>query len=375
MSDPALASMTARRIIILRALYLGDLLCAVPALRALRQRFPDAEVTLIGLPWAHDLVGRLPYLDRLLPSPGFRGLPEAPYDQERTERFFAARRQEGYDLAIQMHGSGRSTNDLIAALGAREAIGFGVSGDDRVTATAPWFEEESEVLRCLRLAELVGAGCGNAAIEFPTAPDEDRQASALLSTLPAAGGPLVALHAGAKDPRRRWPAERFAELGDALSVRFGARIVLTGGPDDELIGREIQQRLRAPALNLIGQTDLGAFAAVIARLDLLVTNDTGASHLAAAMRTPSVVLFGFARPERWAPLDGSLHTVIDAVTIGGRTRDPATELSALPMEPVFAACRQKLDMLATRPGARLVHTAPAFLEMPSADEQERACGD
>src|SRR4051812_29458726 len=119
MTDPVLASLSARRIIILRALNLGDLLCATPAFRALRRRFPAAEITLIGLPWARDLVGRSPYLDRLLTSPGFPGLPEVSYEPERTEAFLAKRRQEEYDLAIQLHGSGRTTNSLIAAMGAR----------------------------------------------------------------------------------------------------------------------------------------------------------------------------------------------------------------------------------------------------------------
>ncbi|MFL5761000.1 MAG: glycosyltransferase family 9 protein [Thermomicrobiales bacterium] len=345
MRHPALASLDARRVIILRALYLGDLLCSVPSMRALRQRFPNAEITLIGLPWAQDLVDRLPYLDRLQPSPGFRDLPEVPYDEQRTEQFFAACRQERYDLAIQMHGSGRSTNELVAALGAQETIGFGIAGDRYMTATVPWIEDESEILRCLRLVSLVDASASDTALEFPTSRHEEQHAHALLRALPGSGGPIVALHAGAKDPRRRWPAERFAVLADELYARFGARLILTGNVDDKPIGRAIKRHLRAPVLDLIGQTDFGAFAAVIAGLDLLVTNDTGASHVAAAKRAPSVVLFGFARPNRWAPLDRSLHTVIDAVTIGGGTRNEATALAELPVDPVLAVCSRKLEAL------------------------------
>src|SRR5215207_9031922 len=92
-----------RKIAIFRALFLGDLLCSVPALRALRQRFPSAEITLIGLPWAADLVERLPYLDRLAVFPGYPGIAEAPYQAVRTTGFLAEARAAGYDLAFQMH--------------------------------------------------------------------------------------------------------------------------------------------------------------------------------------------------------------------------------------------------------------------------------
>jgi len=79
-----------RKIVILRALFLGDLLCATPAWHALRQRFPEAEISLIGLPWAKDMVERLPYIDRLLPFPGYPGIPEIEYCAERTEAFLSA---------------------------------------------------------------------------------------------------------------------------------------------------------------------------------------------------------------------------------------------------------------------------------------------
>src|ERR687890_207608 len=99
-----------QRIAIFRALFLGDLLCSVPAFRALRQRFPTAEITLIGLPWTADLVARLPYLDRLAVFPGYPGIAEAPYQPTRTNAFLAEARAADYDLAIQMHGSGDISN-------------------------------------------------------------------------------------------------------------------------------------------------------------------------------------------------------------------------------------------------------------------------
>jgi len=358
------------RIAVLRALFLGDLLCASPALRALRRRFPAAEITLIGLPWAADLAARWPYLDRFAPFPGWPGLAEVPFDPVRTEAFLAAARGDRFDLAIQMHGSGPASNGFVAALGARETVGYSLTADARLTACLPWTEEEHEIRRWLRLVALTprppfprvgegeqnlspqdwgvgGDGGGAERPDFPTTPAERRRARALLAAAPPGDGPLVALHPGAKDAARRWPPERFAALGDALAARWGARLLLTGGDGERALTAAVRSSLRARSLDLAGTTDLGTFAALIAGLDLLVTNDTGASHLAAAAGTRSVVLFGPSRPGRWAPLDRERHSVIDAAALGPagpRPGDPlpggeqGRTLASLPVEPVLTAC-------------------------------------
>jgi ADP-heptose:LPS heptosyltransferase len=101
--------------------------------------------------------------------------------------------------------------------------------------------------------------------------------------------------------------------------------------------------MRQPALDLAGRTDLGSLAALVARLDLLITNDTGASHVAAATGTPSVILFGPNRPEVWAPLDRHRHRVVAASALASDGIDPAHALQHLPVEPVFALCQEQLD--------------------------------
>ena len=158
------------------------------------------------------------------------------------------------------------------------------------------------------------------------------------------GSPLIGLHPGARDPARRWPAERFAALADALVERHGARIVLTGDAGEREIVAAVRGAMRGAALDLTGRTGLGLFAATVARLDLLVTNDTGASHLAAAARTPSVVLFGPTSPEHWGPpADRPEHVALwaghrgdphgeapDAGLLELRVRDVLAALETLP---------------------------------------------
>ncbi|MBW3632235.1 MAG: glycosyltransferase family 9 protein [Chloroflexi bacterium] len=330
------------RISVFQALNLGDLLCTTPALRAIRARFPDAEITFIGRPWAEDFLARLPSVDRFMPFPGFPGIAESPDAAMEIVALWPS-----FALAIQMHGSGEVSNGFVAALGATQSAGFGPAGDERLTTVLDWVENEPEPLRWLRLAEAIGAVPAGLQTEFPLTPADRGRAAALIG--PRDERPLIGLHAGASDPSRRWPAESFAKLGDTLAEGFQARIVLTGSEQERSLTTTVQRLMDAPAIDLAGMTNLGEFAAVISAVDLLVTNDTGASHIAAATETPSVVLFGPTRPERWAPLDRRRHRVIDAASLPGAPDDRAAALQALAVDDVLAAC---LPVLQTREGFR-----------------------
>jgi ADP-heptose:LPS heptosyltransferase len=324
------------RIAIFQALNLGDLLCTTPALRAIRGRFPAAEITFIGRPWAEDFVARLAIVDRFLPFPGFPGIAESPPGAARTVSQWPR-----FDLAFQMHGSGSVSNEFVAALGATHSVGFGPPGERRLTTALSWVELEPEPLRWLRLAEAVGAAAAGLHLEFPVTASERAKAAALIG--PPDGRPVIGLHAGASDPSRRWPAESFANLGDILAERHQARIVLTGSDQERPLTASVRHSMKMPAIDLAGQTELGELAAVVSTLDLLVTNDTGISHVAAATRTPSIVLFGPTRPERWAPLDRRRHHVIDATSYPDAPADGLAALQALSVDDVLAACLALAD--------------------------------
>jgi ADP-heptose:LPS heptosyltransferase len=323
-ADPA-------QIAVFHALNLGDLLCATPALRAIRGRFPAAEITFIGRPWAEEFVARLSTVDQFLPFPGYPGIAESPTDAARQ-----VQRWPRFDLAIQMHGSGEVSNGFVATLGAPRSVGFGPPRDQRLSTALSWVESEPEPLRWLRLAEAIGAAPAGLHTEFPVAAAERASAAALIG-LPDER-PVIGLHVGSSDPSRRWPARSFARLGDRLAEQRQPWIVLTGSNQERSLTAAVRRAMKNPAIDLAGMTDLGEFAAVISALDLLVTNDTGASHVAAAMRTPSVVLFGPSRPGRWAPLDRRRHQVIDAATHPSAPGDGVAALRALAVDDVLAAC-------------------------------------
>jgi ADP-heptose:LPS heptosyltransferase len=326
-----------RKIAVFRALYLGDLLLAVPALRALRAGFPEAEITLIGLPWAASFARRFrPYVDRFVEFGGYPGIDEVAVDPGRSAHFVEEQRAYGYDLVVQMQGSGRTSNPCALALGGRMTAGY-YEGEPPpgLTFGTPYPDDQPEVLRNVGLISLLGCPHRGLELEFPLFARDRAEAAALLRRLPRpgyvpktgdrgddargtphqAGRPLIGIHAGAHAPARRWPAERFAVVADHLAQRFGAQIVLTGGPGEEEIAQAVAARTplagrAAPALCVAGQTSLGGLAALIDRFDLFIANDTGPAHLADAVGTPSVTIFGPADHRRWAPLDQTRHRIV-----------------------------------------------------------------
>jgi ADP-heptose:LPS heptosyltransferase len=301
------------RIVLVRALRgLGDFLCVTPALRSLRQASPSAHITLVGIEATRGLIARYGYLvDALLPFPGFPGIPEEKVGVTRLPGFFAAAHAARFDLSVQMHGSGSLMNPFTVMLGATRSAGYYTPGafcpDPELYL--PLDEAEHEVKRWLRLAAHLGAPSRGDHLDFPvTGADWDA-----LAKLPEAAGILrgrhVVIHPGATAPARRWLPVHFAEIGDRLASQ-GLQVVISGSADEIAIAAEVERAMRWPVVNLAGRTSLGAMAAILSRSRLLITNDTGVSHLAAALRVPSVVVFLSSDPRRWAPLDRQLHRVV-----------------------------------------------------------------
>jgi ADP-heptose:LPS heptosyltransferase len=305
---PRVAPGGIRRVVVFRALMLGDLLCAVPALRALRAACPDAEITLVSLPWAAELAQRLAVVDRFVAFPGFPGLPERAPDLGALPAFLQAMNDARFDLAVQMHGSGRVVNPLVAAFGARRTACFHVPGEwapDPKLAVR-WPEHGHEIERMLALTDHLGMARRGVHLEFPVAADEVAWQEARL-----ARGTYACVHPGAQLPSRRWPVERFAAVADALARR-GLRVVVTGVASEAPLAADMAARMGSAPIELAGRTTLGQFGALVQGAALVVANDTGISHVAAALGTPSVIVSCGADPRRWAPLDRARHRVLAA---------------------------------------------------------------
>lgn len=339
-----------RKVAVFRALQLGDLLCAVPALRAVRNGFPDAEITLIGLPWASGFVRRFARLvDRFVEFPGFPGLPEREPDVAALPMFLADAQAARYDLAIQMHGRGELTNSIVGAFGGRSMAGFCPPGGacPDPLRFLPWPESGTEIHRCIALTDFLGLPRAGDRLEFPIDDEEIVQGETLLARHGLTPRRFVCMHPGARLYTRRWPSDHFAAVAQDV-VRRGFRVVLTGSREEALITRRIARMLPSDSVvDLAGQTELGAFAALLRHARMLVANDTGVSHVAAALRVPSVIVCCGADPHRFAPLDHALHEVLHHAV----ACRPCTHVHC----PIGHPCAHKLtpDRVIARVGARL----------------------
>ena len=279
-----------RKIALLRTSRIGDFLCAVPAMCALRTRLPDAEISMITLPLLVDLARRLSVLDRVWSFPGFPGLADQFFAAPRTVRFVQTLQRERFDLAIQMQGTGVYSNTFMLLLGARATAGFVRPGDPPglLDAALPYPHHLHEIECVLALTSFLGAQTAGTRLEFPLTEIERRQAQCLLDKWPA---PWIGLHPSSRDPRRRWPLERYAELAGELLTRHGGTLFLLGDAEAESSGQFLAQCLDERCLDLVGKISLTALGALIERLDLLVTNDSGPAHIAYALNTPTITLF------------------------------------------------------------------------------------
>ncbi|CAL8480524.1 glycosyltransferase family 9 protein [Caballeronia sp. S22] len=299
------------RIVIFRALQLGDMLCAVPALRALRRAHPQAHIALVGLPWAKSFIERYPHLlDELIVFPGAIGFPEQEETDAHLPAFLRALSERRFDLAIQLHGSGGVANRIVEGMGARMNAGF-LKPDERMHEGAfiPWPDELPEPARYTALMQRLGIDADALALEIPLTDDDTRECDALIDICAINCDRLVLVHPGAQLPSRRWPVERFGEVARALS-KAGWQIAVTGGAGEASLTARVAHDAGAQAIDLAGRTSLGALAALVARARIIVCNDTGLSHVAAAMRTPSVVIASGSDTRRWAPLDHARHRVL-----------------------------------------------------------------
>lgn len=278
------------KIAVLRANALGDLVFALPALASLRAAYPAAEIVLLGRAWHAEFApGRAPGVDRTVVVPPCHGIwaePGSVDDQEELDRFFAAMGAEHFDLALQLHGGGRHSNPFVRRLGARLTVGLATPDAEPLDRSVPYVYYQPEVFRYLEVVARVGASPVGYEPRLAVLGTDLAEAAAVVG----GAGPLVALHPGATDSRRRWAAERFAAVGDALAQR-GAHVVVTGSHDEgDLVG-EVVERMEAKASGLAGALSTGGLAGLLSCCAVVVSNDSGPLHLAAAGGAPTVGIF------------------------------------------------------------------------------------
>jgi ADP-heptose:LPS heptosyltransferase len=299
------------KIAIFRALQLGDMLCAVPAFRALRNAYPDAEIVLLGLPWAASFVKRFShYINRFIHFPGYEGLPEQEYDPASFHDFSMLMQQEQFDLILQMQGNGTIVNELLQTMGAKRVAGF---ENEESRMNSELFVEYpcdiSEIERHLVLMEHLGIPGMGKELEFPITKKE-REESKEMIAVATEHKPYICVHPGSRGAWRQWPPQYFAALVDYSAVQ-GFKVFVTGTTDERDITRELIKSVHHNVIDMTGKTSLASIAVLIEGASMLIANCTGVSHIASALRTPSFIISMDGEPERWSPLNRSLHHVVD----------------------------------------------------------------
>lgn len=300
-----------KKIAVFRVLQLGDMLCVVPAIRALRNAYPKAEIFLLGLPWARTFTDRFDcYFDGFIHFPGYPGLPEQAFDPHTFTVFLQRIQQMEFDLVLQMQGNGSVVNPLMELFGARYVAGFSTPGhyapDNGLFI--PYPDEGHEATRHILLMQHLGIPAAGDDLEFPLRAADYEELQALKVGIEPKR--YVCVHPGSRGAWRQWPVHYFAALADFCSEQ-GYRIIVTGTNDERGIVDSVISKMRCDAINLAGRTSLGAIGALIKDAAMLISNCTGVSHIAAAFKTPSVVLSMDGEPQRWGPMDKLTHRTIN----------------------------------------------------------------
>jgi ADP-heptose:LPS heptosyltransferase len=310
-------------VLVLRALQIGDLLVAVPALRAVRRAHPEHRLVLATSAALAPIVERIGGVDLLLPTPDPTAVPwpgAAP------------------DVAVNLHGTGPQSHHALDALNPRRRLGF------RCGEVGPGWEGPAwnavaaahphERARWCALLEAVGIPADADDLRLP-APTP----AGATDTGSARAAPVL-VHPGAAYGAKRWPVERFAAVAAALDGPQTPVLVTGSAGERDLASAVADGAGLPPDRVLAGRTDLGALCDLVARAGLVISGDTGIAHLASAYGTPSVVLFGPVDPAQWGPpADGPHRALAHPATRRGErfVDEPDPALLAIGVEEVLSA--------------------------------------
>ena len=339
----------APRILLVRRSSLGDIVIGFPALVALRRACPHAYLAWLVEEELADLVRGHECLDEVITIHRLSARRPRDWWQE-TRRVGRLLRQRRFDLAVDLQGRGKSA--LMCYLsGAPRRVGFsnkvrGMFGMRWINETVPTERGLTAVARSLHMANYLGAPIYPVEFRYPVLPEAAAWAEQFA---PSPATPLVALVLGASSPVKAWPPGHFARLAEMLR-ETGAEVLLVGGPGEAEREAVVQAALIHPALSAVGRTNLPQLAALLARADAVVSADTGALHMASALGTPVIGLYGPTSPEATGPY-GEQHRVLwDRPPCGPCVRRPRCRdyhcMTALTPERVAEAVR---EVLATRP--------------------------
>ncbi|MDO8535489.1 MAG: lipopolysaccharide heptosyltransferase II [Candidatus Omnitrophota bacterium] len=295
-----------KRIIIVRMDRIGDVVLSTPALKAVRDAYPDGHIAVLVRPYARDVVDGNPNIDEVI-----------TYDKLGKEksvigkiRFICSLKNKKFDIAIIFHPK-NSSHILTFLAGIPERLGYGKKSRIFLTKKIPHTKQyglRHEIDYVLELLRYVGIEASSKDLCMPVNSASDGKIEKLFKENGISQSDIViTIHPAASCRSRRWALERFAKAADTIAEKYGARIVIISGPgDDKLMGDKVATMIKSKALNLAGKTSVSDIASILRRSRLLISNDSGPVHISCAVGTPVISIFGRKdrglSPARWGPV-------------------------------------------------------------------------
>ncbi|WP_280306258.1 glycosyltransferase family 9 protein [Nocardia neocaledoniensis] len=294
------------RIVVLRGGGLGDLLLALPAIQALAAAYPGARITLLGSA-LHAALLRT----RGGPVSEVRVLP--PPDSPAETALLDELARERVDLGVQLHGGGAWSNRFLRRTGARWTVGSRADGATALTRTTAFRYYQHEMIRALEVVGLAGAAPVTLEPRIAVTGADAEAAERIVGSVP---GPVVTVHPSATDPRRRWPARKFAEVIEHCA-HAGATVFVIGATADRALLREVLDRVaghEVDRVHCLVDAEMPELVGLLSRTTVFVGNDSGPRHLAKALGVPTVGIFWIGNLVNAGPLNRSDDRVLTAWT-------------------------------------------------------------
>jgi len=291
-------------ILLTRTDRIGDVVLSTPAIKVVRDKYPDAYIAFMVRPYAKDIVDGNPYLDEVI-----------IYDKYGKHKSFLSTfffsfglRRKKFDLAIALHPTNRAHMIFFLA-GIPERVGYDRKMPFFFTKKVPHLKQEGkkhELEYTLELLELAGISGKDKGLFVPVHENDISKIEAILSEHHVGkDAPLIAINPGASCPSKKWPPENFATVAEALAEKYKARIIIIADKENSQLAERVAGGMKHEPLNLSGKTTVGELAALLSKCALFISNDSGPVHIACAVGTPVISIFGRKdpglSPKRWGP--------------------------------------------------------------------------
>jgi ADP-heptose:LPS heptosyltransferase len=297
-----------KKIGVLRSGALGDFIVTLPALKAIRAAYPDAEIILLAKPWHRKflLKSRTP-VDRVIVLPVKKGVRDELHEVEDAglmEAFFEQVKQEQFDIAINFQGNGVSANPFIKSLNAKLTVGLTSECAEKLDRNCNFYYYQSEVIRNLEVAKLIGANTSDLEPYINILKEDEQEIDFFIQSINKK--PFIVLQPCAADIRRMWPLKNYPLLADKLKQK-NVEVIFTGSGEDKSAVDYIVTSMRESAINTCGEFSLGGLTALLSEAALVIGADTGPLHLARAVNTPTVGIYWAPNLINWGPVTRRNH--------------------------------------------------------------------